>query len=239
VIGKDHSNAPEYVEDMAGELEILRQWLESGLKKVKRTGKTQLGLAKLLGYRNNSAVAKMASGLQQIRIDQLAIIAAYIEEPIPPQFLIQPAAKSGTGEDSVFLVGKIDSSSWRLAVWQPVLKTNIPKYAENSYILAKQEAFLVDDDFCEPFARRGEYVLTVDFEEVGLLPQADDIVVTVEKRDFDGQLFIRVSMRRVVQKGRELILVPLSGPAAAIPIDAVTIRYVIGKALYNARLPHR
>jgi len=236
VISKDHSGAPEYVEDMAGELEILRAWLKAGLKKP---GKRQLELAKLLNYRNNSAVAKMVSGRQQIRIDQLPIIAAYIEETIPPQFLIQPVTKTGTSEDSVFLVGKIDSSSWRLAVGQPVLKTNIPKYAENPYILAKQEAFLIDDDSCEPFARRGEYVLTVDFEEVELLPQTDDIVVTVEKRDFDGQLFVRVSMRRVVQKGRELILVPLSGPAAAIPINAVSIRYVIGKALYNARLPHR
>jgi transcriptional regulator with XRE-family HTH domain len=227
--------AAEYGAAMARELEILRQWLENGLKK---RGKTQAALGIRLNCKQ-STVSKMASGMKPIRIDQLPLIAAYIEEPIPEQFLIQLGTKSSAGAESVFLVGKIDSLSWRLAVGQLPVKTYIPKYPEEPYVFIKQEAFQVEGDSGEPYARHGEFVLSVDYDEAGLLAQADDIVVTIEKRDFDGVPFVRSRLRRVVQRGRDFILIPLSGPAEATPIDAVTIRYVIGKALYNARHPHR
>lgn len=232
MLSHDCSSAQDDDEVMRRDAENLIRWLRDGLKKP---GKTQAELAKKLGYETHSPVAKMLSG-KPIRAEQLPVIASYIEEPIPEKFRPQPAPVAGA--ESVFLVGKVDSSAWReIAVGKPALKTHIPRYMAEPYAFVRQEAFQIDDDSSEPFAKRGEFVVTVDYESVGLEPQHDDIVVTMETREVEGRPETRISLRQIVQRGRSLVLLPLCGPAKALSIDSVAVRYVIGKALYNARTP--
>jgi hypothetical protein len=225
---------------MAGESEILRKWLRDGLKKP---GKRQLELAKKLGYQNNSPVAKMIAGRQQIRADQLPTIAAYIEEIVPSQFRVDRSAKS---EEGMFLVGRIDSASWRdISMVEPAVRTDISKYVEGAYAFVKQEAYKVVDDSADAFAARGEYVIAVDYEAVGLDPEHDDIVIVILRQAVAGndgapRELSNVTMRKVEKRGSKLVLLSLSplhpGFISYNP-ERMTLRYVVGKALYRARQP--
>lgn len=54
-------------------------WIKSGLQKP---GKTQTALAHALGV-THSQVSRLLSGQRQVKAHELAIIAAYLEEPVP------------------------------------------------------------------------------------------------------------------------------------------------------------
>ncbi|CAB5079573.1 LexA SOS-response transcriptional repressors (RecA-mediated autopeptidases) [uncultured Caudovirales phage] len=59
---------------------LLQDWINSGLQKP---GKTNTELANLLGI-PQSRVSEMRRGQRRIKSTELPIIAAYIEEPVPP-----------------------------------------------------------------------------------------------------------------------------------------------------------
>lgn len=59
---------------------LLQDWINSGLQKP---GKTNTELASLLGI-PQSRVSEMRRGQRRIKSTELPVIAAYIEEPVPP-----------------------------------------------------------------------------------------------------------------------------------------------------------
>jgi SOS-response transcriptional repressor LexA len=63
---------------------ILQEWVDLGLTK---RGKSNTELAQLLGI-PQSRVSEIRRGLRRIKSTELPIIAAYIEEPVPPEFNI-------------------------------------------------------------------------------------------------------------------------------------------------------
>jgi hypothetical protein len=218
---------------MVDDSEILIRWLRDGLEKP---GKTMAGCAHHLGYSSHSSVAKMLSG-KPIRAEQLPVIAAYIDEPIPPQFTGRPTFVGLN--DPVILVGRIAFGTWRdTALAAAALVIDIPKYAVEPYLSIPQEAFLVEDDSAEPYARRGDYVLTVDYDAAGLRPQDSDPVVAIEERKLEGARLRQIALRQIVERDGRLFLALMSG-GSAIPTDGIALRYAIGKSLFNARIPRR
>ena len=137
------------------------------------------------------------------------------------------------------MVGRIAFGTWRdTALAASASVTDIPKYAVEPYLSIPQEAFLVEDDSAEPYAKRGDYVLTVDYDAAGLRPQDSDPVVAIEERELDGARLRQVALRQIVEHDGRLSLALMSGDSA-IPTDGVALRYAIGKSLFNARKPRR
>lgn len=221
--------------DMADESEILRQWLKKGLAK---RGKTQAGCAKALGYASHSSVVKMMTGEMQIKASQLPAISAYIEEPIPLQFVTNVATPQVA--EYVFFAGNIDSAIWRdAAVGQALKETHIPKYPVEPYLSVRQEAYWVKKSPEDPNDKRGKYVLAVVYEDVGLIPQDGDTVVTIEEQPFQGRILVRTTLRDIVDRGGTLFAQLKTDEKDRLPIGSTKLRYVIGEVLYNARVPRR
>lgn len=69
------------------------QWLQDGLE---RPGKSQVGLAKHLGW-NESQVSRMVNGERALRASEIEVIESYLEVPYP-----RGATSGGEMEEEAF-----------------------------------------------------------------------------------------------------------------------------------------
>lgn len=77
---------------------MFQEWIADGLKKQ---GKDQYGLADVLGI-DRSAISKLVNGVRQLKADEIAKVAAYLEEP-PPARMMPVCYTVGAGQE-VFAV---------------------------------------------------------------------------------------------------------------------------------------
>jgi len=212
--------------------DVLRQWLENGLKKK---GKTQRGLALALGFDSHASVSKLlphSKNKQNIKIWQIKIIEKYIGEAAPvalPHVLTNDKIK-------VFFAGFVAHDIWVGGSMKIAENTTeIAPYESERYLGIRQEAYKIIDDHAMPFAPAGAYVVTVDYADADLAPQAGDFVVL---RRVLGDL-VEKTIRKVVRINGGLALASASeGNVVMLPVPIsaeISLCYIVGIQTYIGR----
>ena len=230
----DRQPGMDYDGTMRKQQEHLKAWIAAGLKKP---GKSVGGLAAYLGFANNSPVSKM---LRDRRIQEYEIpkIAAYLEEvpPEPPEIV----ATFSKSEQLMFLVGRIAAGIWRDQRMLPCAQaTNIPRYRGKPYLLKKQEAYQVEDDSADLFARSGECVIVVDYADISSAPSEDDYAVLQLSQPMGAAVLAEFTIRKLERSDDGLVLRGLCsrpGTVDDIPYEPaggrMALRLIIGVVRY-------
>lgn len=200
---------------------MLIDWLAAGLKKP---GKSKSGLAKKLG-RAPSAVSQILNGARGIKANELALIADYIDEPIPA-LSGQPAAIKPKvvldrdftlSDDALDVRGDVAGGVWMeidpYADAGNFEKANVvysPRWPKSA-----QYALRVRGTSINRQARDGDYLRCIDLGIAGIEPRDGDLVI-VEQRRADGLREVTAKVLR--RNGAQTILEPDSDDPKWKPI---------------------
>jgi hypothetical protein len=201
----------------------LRKWVAAGLQKP---GKSKGGLAAALG-KVGSAVTKILNGDRAIKLHEVPVIAAYLEEPPPgfrgmdwrtppevvhaPEGRLQPVAVAGSVQAGHFLpIDEFDQSEPEV-FYEPV---------DPDFPRARRTAFDVIGDSMNRLEPApilpGSRVIGVNYDDIGI-PLRDGMVVVVQQERDAG--FLREwSVKQVELQDDRIVFHPRSSNPRHRPI---------------------
>jgi hypothetical protein len=201
----------------------LRSWVARGLEKP---GKSKGGLASALG-KVGSAVTKILNGDRAIKLDELPVIAAYLEEPPPampgielraqPEITLVreprlvPITVAGPVQAGAFLpIDEFDQSEPEVFYEPP----------DPDFPRARRTAFDVVGDSMNRLTPTpilpGSRVIGVNYEDIGI-PLRDNMVVVVQQEREAG--FLREwSIKQIELQDEHVVFHPRSSNPRHKPI---------------------
>ncbi|MCP5081099.1 MAG: helix-turn-helix domain-containing protein [Alphaproteobacteria bacterium] len=184
---------------------MLREWLKKGFKKP---GKSQTGLAKVLGV-DQSVVSKMASGVRKISAQELFKIARYLDEPIPASEDAQQRARNrielGKSLGGPILNrGRVAAGVWR----EPAtLNQEEPEPApiprDPRYPHIEQYALEVEGESVNKIAQNGWTVVCVSYWQARR-DMVDGDLIHVERKNEADQREYTLKRLKMGPEGPEL-----------------------------------
>jgi transcriptional regulator with XRE-family HTH domain len=206
---------------------IILDWLRRGLEKP---GKTQRGLAAALGVAPQQ-ISKLMAGGRGIDVDELPILAAYIEEELPPGLLGPLSAPL------IPVSGILSAGHWsQPGAGKIVAEQRVPPLPGWSDL--PQSAYLVGDDHASTLCPRGSVVTGVPYGQARGAPQDGD-VVRLEREVLlpltgasDAPRVFETTLRKIVRVGDSVALRSLSArPSADLKLypddDTVAVTHLV------------
>ncbi len=202
--------------------EILR-WIERGLEKP---GKSRKGLAAALG-RFPSAATKLLKGDRAIKTDELAKIAAYLEEPPPalPGLEFKPLPEIEAAKEGrllpITVVGPVQAGAFiPIDEFDQSEPEIFYEPADPDFPRAKRTAYDVMGDSMNRLEPTpilpGSRVIGVDYDDIGI-PLRDKMVVVVQQ-ERDGGHLREWSVKQIELQDEQIIFHPRSSNPRHKPI---------------------
>lgn len=201
----------------------LRNWIKNGLKKP---GKSKSGLAAALG-KANSAVTNILSGIRRINVEEIPVIAAYLEDPPPsmPGIDIRPRPELVEVVEGrlvpVTLVGPVQAGAFiPIDEFDQSEPEIFYEPADPDFPRARRTAFDVIGDSMNRLEPTpilpGSRVIGVNYDDIGI-PLRDKMVVVVQQ-ERDGGHLREWSVKQIELQDEEIIFHPRSSNPRHKPI---------------------
>lgn len=210
------------IEDM--DQKVLREWIRRGLAKADKR-RTQAELASKLG-RDRSAVSKILGEKRDVKAHEIRIISEYIEEPAP--FTVAaPIATPLPDANIATYLSDVAAGVWRDMSMQAIDPIEeVRKWPAIRYAQFDQFYLRVADDSCNLYAKNGEYIWVVKYDEARSSVQHNDYVV-VERQQSVGEKYLSEwTVRRIIRTGGLITLRGLSTIAGLCP--DINLRNAVG-----------
>jgi len=201
----------------------LRLWVKTGLGKP---GKSKGGLAHAIG-KTGSAVTKILNGTRAIKVEELPVIASYIDEAPPampgvdlrlrpeampaPEGRLLPVVVAGPVQAGSFIpIDEFDQSEPEL-FYEPA-DPDFPRARRTAYDVIGDSMNRLEPSPILP----GSRVIGVDYDDIGI-PLRDNMVVVVQQERDGGQLR-EWSVKQVELQDDVVVFHPRSSNARHKPI---------------------
>lgn len=172
----------------------LRNWIKKGLQKP---GKSKSGLAAALG-KANSAITNILAGTRRINVEEIPVIASYLDEHPPampgidlrPRAEIEPAAEGRLLP--VTVVGPVQAGAFiPIDEFDQSEPETFYEPADPDFPRARRTAFDVIGDSMNRLEPSpilpGSRVIGVNYDDIGI-PLRDNMVVVVQQERDAGHL---------------------------------------------------
>lgn len=201
----------------------LRNWVRAGLAKP---GKSKGGLAAAMG-KNNSAVSKILSGDRAIKVEELPLIAGYLEEapPAMPGIDARPRPEVIKAKEGrlvpVTVVGPVQAGAFiPIDEFDQSEPEIFYEPADPDFPRARRTAFDVIGDSMNRLEPTpilpGSRVIGVNYEDIGI-PLRDKMVVVVQQ-ERDGGHLREWSVKQIELLDEEIVFHPRSSNPRHKPI---------------------
>lgn len=201
----------------------LINWVRAGLT---RPGKTKGGLAAAIG-KNNSAVSKILTGDRAIKVEELPLIAAYLDIPPPnmPGIDVRPKAEIVTANEGrllpVTVVGPVQAGAFiPIDEFDQSEPETFYEPADPDFPRARRTAFDVIGDSMNRLEPSpilpGSRVIGVNYDDIGI-PLRDNMVVVVQQERDAGHLR-EWSVKQIELQDEHIVFHPRSSNPRHKPI---------------------
>lgn len=155
---------------------VIANWIAEGLR---RTGKSQVGLAKALGI-TQPQITRLLAGERSLRVEELNAVEGYLDERFP---YAQISERGGSIKDVEGLTGsmpvrfRVQAGSWmELDATLDDIITTIPLSRDPAYPATRQQyAVQILGDSMDRIFPEGSYAVVVDAD--GQRPLNNDLVI--------------------------------------------------------------
>ena len=201
----------------------LRNWIRKGLLKP---GKSKGGLAAALG-KANSAITNILAGTRRINVEEIPLIAAYLDEPPPamPGIDVRPRPEIEPAHEGrllpVTVVGPVQAGAFiPIDEFDQSEPEVFYEPADPEFPRARRTAFDVIGDSMNRLEPSpilpGSRVIGVNYDDIGI-PLRDNMVVVVQQERDAGHLR-EWSVKQIELQDEHIVFHPRSSNSRHKPI---------------------
>lgn len=173
---------------------MLIDWLKDGLKKP---GKDQAGLAKALNIKPPQ-VSRMVAGTRRIQIEELPIIARYLEQPIPSFFDGIRGVTPETDTAHLRVVGTVPGVvDSRKNLKRRPGKATVTAILDPRFRELKPVVLHVNSTAMQRIAPAGSSIICLSYFDARRSLTADDVVVFDIYNEWNPEVPRRTDLRRL------------------------------------------
>lgn len=177
--------------------EMTKQYLDWIRENLKKTGKTQSGLAAHLGIAHPQ-ITQLLKGNRKLKVDELPRIAAYLEADLPTGDVVL----SSGGLTEGVVAGLVEAGAFReVDEFDQSDRQRVAIPRDDKFPNARQMLFDVAGDSMNDLKPRpilpGDRLVTISYEDVGHLIELKSGMVVVVQRERDGGHFREWSVKQL------------------------------------------